>query len=153
MSSNATRPARKGPYALPLPRRHRAPSSPGITVGLVAPDFAVELKPLGTGFVNLIKMMIAPVIFCTLVLGVGSVAKASQVGRVGGLALGYFVTMSFVALSIGLVVGNILQPGDGLKITPDVGRAAGKRARCRLMRSRSTDFILHIVPDNAGRRR
>jgi aerobic C4-dicarboxylate transport protein len=144
MSSNATRPARKD-------RTHYLYLAvigaviAGITVGLVAPDFAVELKPLGTGFVNLIKMMIAPVIFCTLVLGVGSVAKASQVGRVGGLALGYFVTMSFVALSIGLVVGNILQPGDGLKITPDVA-SAGK-GQVSADAESTTDFILHIVPD------
>jgi len=58
----------------------------GILVGFVAPDFAVKLKPLGTGFVALIPMMIAPIIFCTLVLGIGSVRKASQVGRVGTLA-------------------------------------------------------------------
>ena len=144
MSSNAPRPARKD-------RTHYLYLAvigaviAGITVGLVAPDFAVELKPLGTGFVNLIKMMIAPVIFCTLVLGVGSVAKASQVGRVGGLALGYFVTMSFVALSIGLVVGNILQPGDGLKITPDVADAGN--AQVATDAESTTDFILHIVPD------
>ena len=115
----------------------------GIVVGFVAPDFAKELKPLGTGFVNLIKMMISPVIFCTLVLGVGSVAKASQVGRVGGLALGYFVTMSFVALTIGLVVGNILHPGDGLKITDAVAETGqGQVAEAKT----TTEFILHIIP-------
>ena len=74
----------------------------GIAVGLLAPDFAVQLKPIGTAFVALIKMMISPVIFCTIVLGVGSVASAAHVGKVGGLALGYFVTMSTVALAIGL---------------------------------------------------
>ena len=85
----------------------------GILVGVVAPGFAVELKPLGQGFVALIKMMIQPVIFCTIVLGVGSVASAARVGKVGGLALGYFLTMSTVALGIGLVVGNLIKPGDG----------------------------------------
>src|SRR5689334_2533773 len=69
----------------------------GIAVGFAAPDFAKELKPIGTGFVSLIKMMISPIIFCTIVLGVGSVRKATQVGKVGGLALGYFIAMSFVA--------------------------------------------------------
>lgn len=117
----------------------------GITVGLVAPDLAVELKPLGTGFVALIKMMIAPVIFCTLVLGVGSVASASQVGRVGGLALGYFVTMSFAALSIGLVVGNFLKPGDGLQITPDVAAAGSEQVSKEPQTT--TEFLLHIIPD------
>lgn len=144
MSSNATRAPRKD-------RTHYlylaviAAVVAGITVGLVAPDFAVELKPLGTGFVALIKMMIAPVIFCTLVLGVGSVANASQVGKVGGLALGYFVTMSFAALSIGLVVGNFLKPGDGLQITPDVASAGAEQVS---KESQTTaEFLLHMIPD------
>ncbi len=118
----------------------------GIIVGLIFPDFAVQLKPLGTGFVALIKMMIAPVIFCTLVMGVGSVAKASQVGRVGGLALGYFVTMSFVALSIGLVVGNLIKPGDGLRITPDVAGLGSDQVSDEA--KTTTDFILGIIPDS-----
>lgn len=100
----------------------------GIAVGLLAPGFAVELKPVGTGFVNLIKMMISPVIFCTIVLGVGSVTKAAQVGRVGGLALGYFLTMSTVALGIGLVVGNLLEPGSGLHLTQALTKAAHAQA-------------------------
>ncbi|MEV6104739.1 cation:dicarboxylase symporter family transporter [Streptomyces sp. NPDC051940] len=116
----------------------------GILVGLAAPDTAVELKPIGTGFVSLIKMMISPIIFCTIVLGVGSVRKAAKVGAVGGLALGYFMIMSTVALAIGLVVGNLLDPGSGLHLTEatkDVGaeQAAGA--------SESTaDFLLGIIP-------
>ncbi len=89
----------------------------GIAVGFAAPKLGVALKPLGTGFVDLIKMMISPVIFCTIVLGVGGVRKAAKVGKVGGLALGYFMVMSVVALIIGLVVGNFLHPGEGLQIT------------------------------------
>jgi aerobic C4-dicarboxylate transport protein len=89
----------------------------GAILGLVFPDFAKSLKPLGTGFINLIKMMIAPIIFCTIVLGVGSIAKAATVGKVGGLALGYFMIMSTFALGIGLVVGNLIQPGEGLDIS------------------------------------
>ena len=87
----------------------------GIAVGLVFPDFAKQLKPLGTAFVNLIKMMIGPIIFCTIVLGIGSVRKASQVGKVGGLALLYFIVMSTFALFLGLLVGNLITPGDALK--------------------------------------
>ena len=68
-----------------------SPWSPASCVGLVAPDVGKELKPLGTGFVSLIKMMISPIIFCTIVLGVGSVRQAAKVGKVGGLALGYFL--------------------------------------------------------------
>ena len=81
MSSNALRPPARKDRTHYLYLAVIGAVIAGATVGLVAPDFAVELKPIGTGFVNLIKMMIAPVIFCTLVLGVGSVAKASQVGK------------------------------------------------------------------------
>src|SRR5690606_23593466 len=66
----------------------------GIVVGFAFPDFATNLKPLGSGFVDLIKMMISPIIFCTIVLGIGSVAKAASVGKVGVLAVGYFLLMS-----------------------------------------------------------
>ena len=82
----------------------------GVGVGIVTPEVGKSLGVLGTMFVALIKMMIAPVIFCTIVLGIGSVRKAATVGKVGGLALGYFVTMSTFALGIGLVVGNIVSP-------------------------------------------
>ncbi|WP_246049246.1 cation:dicarboxylate symporter family transporter [Corynebacterium tapiri] len=93
----------------------------GIIVGLVAPDVAKELKPLGTTFVKLIKMIIAPVIFCTIVIGVGSVRNAATVGKAGGIALGYFLTMSTFALAIGLFVGNLLKPGEGLDIAGSSG--------------------------------
>ncbi|MCG7528958.1 cation:dicarboxylase symporter family transporter [Streptomyces sp. OfavH-34-F] len=116
----------------------------GILVGFVAPDAAVELKPIGTGFVNLIKMMISPIIFCTIVLGVGSVRKAAKVGAVGGLALGYFLVMSTVALAIGLLVGNLLEPGSGLHITEAV-RAAGEKQASGAGES-TTDFLLGIIP-------
>jgi aerobic C4-dicarboxylate transport protein len=108
----------------------------GVAVGLMFPGFGKSLKPLGDGFVNLIRMMISPVIFCTLVLGIGKVAKAATVGKVGGLAIGYFLIMSTVALVIGLVVGNLLQPGGGLKQgTPPSGTAQN-----------TTDFLLGIIP-------
>ncbi|QLE74055.1 cation:dicarboxylase symporter family transporter [Streptomyces rectiverticillatus] len=116
----------------------------GIAVGFAAPGVAVELKPLGTGFVNLIKMMISPVIFCTIVLGIGSVRKAAKVGAVGGLALGYFMVMSTVALAIGLVVGNILEPGSGLHLT-DAVRHAGE-AQAKGGSESTTQFLLGIIP-------
>jgi hypothetical protein len=71
----------------------------------------------GTAFVALIKMLIAPVIFCTIVLGIGAVRQAASVSRIGGLALSYFLLMSTVALAIGRVVGNLLQPGEGLRLS------------------------------------
>ncbi|GAA3786297.1 cation:dicarboxylate symporter family transporter [Micromonospora maritima] len=116
----------------------------GIVVGLVAPDVGTALKPLGTGFVNLIKMMISPVIFCTIVLGVGSVRQAAKVGKVGGLALGYFLVMSTVALAIGLVVGNIIHPGSGLDLGPEVADAG--RSAAGDESAGTVDFLLGIIP-------
>ncbi|PWU60132.1 C4-dicarboxylate transporter DctA, partial [Micromonospora globispora] len=116
----------------------------GIVVGLVAPEVGKELKPLGTGFVNLIKMMIGPVIFCTIVLGVGSVRQAAKVGKVGGLALGYFLVMSTVALAIGLVVGNLIHPGSGLNLGADLAGAGQKAAGGES--GDTVDFLLGIIP-------
>jgi aerobic C4-dicarboxylate transport protein len=115
----------------------------GILIGLVWPEVGKELKPLGQAFINLIKMMIGPIIFCTIVLGVGSVAKATKVGKVGTLAIGYFLVMSTVALVIGLVVGNILHPGDGLQLT-DAVRDTGQE---QVKASEGTvEFLLGIIP-------
>lgn len=114
----------------------------GIIIGFIAPDFAQQLKPLGTAFIGLIKMMIAPVIFCTIVLGVGSIAKAATVGKVGGLALGYFIIMSTFALAIGLIVGNIIQPGAGLDIgATDFEAEAGEEEA-----GGTVGFLLSIIP-------
>ena len=116
----------------------------GIAVGLAFPEVGKALKPLGTGFVNLIKMMIAPVIFCTIVLGIGSVRKASQVGKVGGIALAYFLTMSTLALTVGLLVGNVIHPGEGLRITAEVAeKGAGAVTAEKLT---TAEFLLHIIP-------
>ncbi|GIF06637.1 cation:dicarboxylate symporter family transporter [Actinoplanes siamensis] len=117
----------------------------GIAVGLLAPETAVELKPIGTGFVNLIKMMISPVIFCTLVLGVGSVRQAAKVGKVGGLTLGYFLTMSTVALAIGLIVGNIVHPGSGLHLDASIAEAGQKQVG-ETAGETTADFLLGIIP-------
>ncbi|AJT40668.1 cation:dicarboxylate symporter family transporter [Psychromicrobium lacuslunae] len=122
----------------------------GVAVGLIAQatsapgagtkNFATSLKPLGDIFVDLIKMLIAPVIFCTIVTGIGSVAKAATVGRVGGLALVYFLVMSTFALAIGLVVGNFLHPGEGLKLQAYKPSENGKTGNALF------DFILEIIP-------
>ncbi|GAA2874249.1 C4-dicarboxylate transporter DctA [Streptosporangium fragile] len=117
----------------------------GIAVGLAAPDLGKALKPLGTAFVALIKMMISPIIFCTIVLGVGSVTKAAKVGRVGGLALGYFLAMSTVALGIGLVVGNLVDPGHGLQLTDELRKAAADEA-AKGGESDTVTFLLGIIP-------
>lgn len=116
----------------------------GVVVGLVAPDAGQALKPLGTGFVALIRMLISPIIFCTIVLGVGSVRQAAKVGKVGGLALGYFLVMSTVALTIGLVVGNVLHPGAGLHLTSDLHGAGAAAAGGESLGT--VDFLLSIIP-------
>src|SRR4051812_42152450 len=96
----------------------------GVVLGLVAPDTGKSLGVLGELFVKLIKMMITPVIFCTVVIGIGKL-RASAVGKVGGLAVGYFLVMSTFALAIGLVVGNLIHPGSGMHLSKS---AAGKGA-------------------------
>ncbi|SDJ75791.1 cation:dicarboxylate symporter family transporter [Streptomyces indicus] len=116
----------------------------GIAVGFAAPGVAVELKPIGTGFVNLIKMMISPIIFCTIVLGIGSVRKAAKVGAVGGIALLYFTVMSMVALAIGLIVGNIIDPGTGLAVT-DAVKETGQ-AQVDAEAKDTVEFLLGIIP-------
>ncbi|MGJ6961685.1 cation:dicarboxylate symporter family transporter [Streptosporangium sp. G11] len=117
----------------------------GIAIGFAAPDVGVALKPLGTAFVALIKMMISPIIFCTIVLGVGSVTKAAKVGKVGGLALGYFIVMSTVALGIGLLVGNLVDPGQGLQLTDELRKAAEAEA-AKGGESDTVTFLLGIIP-------
>ncbi|MFF5585427.1 cation:dicarboxylate symporter family transporter [Streptomyces hygroscopicus] len=115
----------------------------GIGLGFAAPDAAVELKPVGTGFVNLIKMMISPIIFCTIVIGIGSVRKAAKVGAVGGLTLVYFLVMSTVALAVGLLVGNVLEPGHGLTLTESARNAGEAQAEGA---ESTTAFLLGIIP-------
>jgi len=111
----------------------------GVAVGLIWPEFGASLAWIGKGFVALIKMMIAPVIFCTIVLGIGSIAKAATVGKVGGIALVYFLVMSTFALAIGLVVGNIIHPGEGLNIAGSSYEVEGEGES-------TTDFLLGIIP-------
>jgi aerobic C4-dicarboxylate transport protein len=117
----------------------------GISFGLIAPDTAASFKILGDLFVSLIKMMIAPIIFCTIVLGIGSVRSAATVGRIGVLALVYFLIMSTFALAIGLVVGNILQPGQGLTIPTDGD--VSKYVKDAEEAGGLADFISSIIPE------
>ena len=117
----------------------------GIVFGLVAPDAAKEFKVLGDLFVSLIKMMIAPIIFCTIVLGIGSVRSAATVGRIGLMALIYFVIMSTFALAIGLVVGNILKPGSGIVIPADAD--VDKYVEQAHEAGGTLDFIQSIIPE------
>ncbi|MFI7538131.1 cation:dicarboxylate symporter family transporter [Streptosporangium sp. NPDC049376] len=115
----------------------------GAVVGLVAPEAARALAPLGTAFVALVKMMIGPVVFLGVVLGVGSVAGTARVGRIGGLALAYFLVMSVVALAFGLAAGNLVNPGRGLRLAGGAHPAAAPATEAEDL----TTFLLGIIPD------
>jgi aerobic C4-dicarboxylate transport protein len=119
----------------------------GILLGLFYPDAAVKMKPLGDGFIKLIKMLIAPVIFCTVVMGIAGVEDMKKVGKTGGLALIYFEVMSTVSLILGLVIVNILRPGSGMNADPatlDTGPLKDYTAPGKLQSV--TDFVLNVIP-------
>jgi aerobic C4-dicarboxylate transport protein len=120
----------------------------GIVVGSLWPNLATNdwIKALGDGFIKLIKMVIAPIIFCTVVSGISHIQDARKVGRVGIKALLYFEIVSSFALIIGLVMGNLIQAGHGLAAKPDAGAVAAyvKQAEAQ----KSVDFVLNIIPDS-----
>jgi aerobic C4-dicarboxylate transport protein len=121
----------------------------GIVIGTFYPSFAVKLKPLGDGFIKLIKMMIAPIIFCTIVTGIAGMQNTKKVGRVGLKAILYFEVVTTIALIIGLVVINILKPGAGMNIDPaTLDKSAVEGYIAESKNQSVTDFFLHIIPDN-----
>jgi hypothetical protein len=116
----------------------------GILVGWLAPEVGKSMAVLGTTFLALIKMIVPPIIFCTIVTGVGSVRKAASVGKIGVVAMVYFLVMSTLAMAIGLLVGNWLQPGSGLNVTPSTSQAAADLA-CNSAGG-TAEFIKSIIP-------
>ena len=88
----------------------------GIALGLISPSTAVLMKPLGDGFIKLVKMIIAPIIFCTVVGGIAGSGDMKKLGRAGGLALIYFEVVSTLSLILGLLVVNTLRPGAGMNV-------------------------------------
>src|SRR5262249_28517192 len=90
----------------------------GVLLGHFDPQVGAAMKPLGDGFIKLIKMMIAPIIFCTVVTGIAGMESMKKVGKTGGLALLYFEVVSSIALVVGLVLVNLLQPGAGMNANP-----------------------------------
>ncbi len=119
----------------------------GIGIGWRYPALGVSLEPLGTGFIKLIKMMIAPIIFCTVVHGIASMSDLKRLGRVGMKTLLYFEVVSTLALLIGLVVVNVLQPGAGFHYSPSAGDLATAETFTSKAQSLSTvAFLLHIIP-------
>ena len=120
----------------------------GAAVGWLYPEFATQdgVKALGEGFIKLIKMVIAPIIFCTVVSGISHMQDAKKVGRVGVKALVYFEVVSTFALAIGLIIGNIAQPGAGFTGKPDEA-AIAKYANPAAHQS-TVEFFLNIIPDS-----
>ena len=119
----------------------------GGTFGYIAPDHAVALKPLGDGFIALVKMLIGPIIFCTVVLGIAGAGDMKKVGRVGVKALVYFELVSTLALGIGLLVMHVLHPGAGFNVDPATLDAKAVASYAQKASEQSTSgFLLHVIP-------
>ena len=122
----------------------------GILLGVFYPKLGVDMKPLGDGFIKLIKMIIAPVIFCTVVAGIAGMQDMKKIGRVGGKALLYFEVVSTLALAIGLLVANVVRPGDGFNADPaTLDTKAIAEYTTKAKAQSTTDFILNIIPNTA----
>ncbi len=122
----------------------------GILLGIFYPKLGVDMKPLGDGFIKLIKMIIAPVIFCTVVAGIAGMQDMKKIGRVGGKALLYFEVVSTIALAIGLLVANLVRPGDGFNADPATLDASSIAQYTDKAKSQTmTDFVLNIIPNTA----
>ena len=120
----------------------------GLVFGLVEPATAAKMKPLGDGFIKLVKMTIAPLIFCTVVAGVAGMKSMKAVGKAGGLAILYFEIMSTLALVIGLVIVNLFRPGAGMNIHPSANDASAVAQYTGAGHKLSTvDFLLGVIPD------
>nr|WP_284506436.1 dicarboxylate/amino acid:cation symporter [Caballeronia sp. GAWG1-5s-s] len=121
----------------------------GIALGHFYPSLATDMKPLGDGFIKLIKMVIGPIIFCTVVTGIAGMEDMKKVGRVGGKALLYFEVVSTFALILGLVATHLLRPGVGFNVDPATldHKAIDTYAAKAAHGQSAVDFFLHIIPD------
>lgn len=121
----------------------------GVLLGHFYKDFSLQLKPLGDGFIKLVKMMIAPVIFCTIVTGIAGMQNTKKVGSVGLKAIVYFELVTTLALIVGLVVMNIMKPGAGMNVNPaTLDKKAVEQFTTQAHSQNTKDFILDIIPEN-----
>ena len=120
----------------------------GALIGYLWPETGVALKPLGDGFIRLIKMLIGPIVFCTVVLGISGMEDLKKVGRTGGLALVYFEVVSTIALVIGLVVVNVVRPGAGMHVDPATldTSAVAQYASQAQQAGGFADHVLNVIP-------
>ncbi|MGN6650218.1 cation:dicarboxylate symporter family transporter, partial [Trinickia sp.] len=119
----------------------------GVLLGHFASATAIDMKPLGDAFINLVKMVIGPIIFCTVVTGIAGMEDMKKVGRVGGKALLYFEVISTFALLLGLIATHVLKPGAGFNV--DVHTLDGKAVASYAAKAHgqsTVDFFMHIIP-------
>ncbi len=119
----------------------------GVALGHFYPQLGADMKPLGDGFIKLIKMIIAPIIFCTVVIGIAGMEDMKKVGKTGGLALIYFEVVSTLALIVGLIIVNVIQPGAGMNIdasTLDTKAIAAYTGPGKMVGT--VDFLMNIIP-------
>ena len=122
----------------------------GILLGHFYPSLGADMKPLGDGFIKLIKMIIAPIIFCTVVVGIAGMEDMKKVGKTGGLALLYFEIVSTIALVVGLIIVNVVQPGSGMHVDPSSLDTKGIAAYTAPGKMQSTtEFLLGVIPSSA----
>lgn len=120
----------------------------GVLFGFVSPERAAAMKPLGDGFIKLVKMLIAPIVFTTVVVGIAHMGEMKHVGRIGLRALVYFEAVSTLALLIGLVVVTVLRPGSGIGFDPSSADASAVASYTNASQHLSTvDFVLNVIPD------
>src|SRR5215213_9544393 len=122
----------------------------GVLLGHFFPETGAQMKPLGDAFIKLIKMLIAPIIFCTVVSGIAGMESMKSVGKTGVLALLYFEVVSSIALVIGLVVVNVVKPGVGMNVDVATLDASGVQSYAQAAQSQTiVDFVLNIIPSTA----
>jgi aerobic C4-dicarboxylate transport protein len=122
----------------------------GIVLGIAAPDFAAKLKPLGDAFIKLVKMLIAPIVFCVVVHGIAGAGDLKKVGRVGVKAVIYFEIVTTIALALGILLAYVFQPGVGMNIDPsklDAGALSSYVDKASQVKSQGTvEFLMKIIP-------
>ena len=122
----------------------------GIVLGMVVPDFAAKLKPLGDAFIKLIKVLITPIVFCVVVLGIAGAGDLKKVGRVGVKAVIYFEVVTTIALFLGIALAYFFQPGVGMNVDPqslDAGALSSSVSSAQQVKSQSTvDFLMKLIP-------
>ncbi len=143
-TTNARKPLYKSLYAQVL-----FAVTVGVLLGHFYPDWGTQMKPLGDGFIKLIKMIIASIIFCTVVVGIAGMEDMKKVGKTGGLALLYFEVMSTLALVVGLLVVNLLQPGTGMHVDPSSLDTKSLVAYTGPGKMQGTvDFLMNVIPSS-----